>query len=145
MLICEHRLVVGTPVDLARLAVCEAALVQAREDPLIPAVVLGAVRHQHAVPVKRACVAFHRGALLGDVVLGPPGRVDAALDGGVLSGKPKRVPADGVQHVVATQHPVARDDVAERVRLRVAHVKVTRGVREHVEYVLRGTLIALVA
>ena len=41
-----------------------------------------------------------------------------------------------MQHVEAALHPVARDDVAERVRLGVTHVQVARGVREHVEHVL---------
>ena len=41
--------------------------------------------------------------------------------------------------------PVARDHVAERVRLRVTHVQVARGVREHVEHVLGGPGVARIA
>ncbi len=107
LLVREHGLVEGAPVDEARLAVREAAAVQAREDPLVPAVVLGAVRHEHAIPVERARVALHRGALLGDVRLGPARGVDAALDRRVLGGKAEAVPADGVQHVEAAHRPVA--------------------------------------
>jgi hypothetical protein len=64
-----------------------------------------------------------------------------ALDGGVLGGQAEGVPADRVEHVEATLHPVAGDDVTERVGLRVAHVQVAGGVREHVEDVLAGPLL----
>ena len=118
------------------LAVGQAALEHPQEQPLVPAVVLRVAGVQHAVPVERAGVAAHRRLLRRDVLVGPRRRVGAALDGGVLRGQAEGVPADRVQHVEAALHPVARDDVAQRVRLGVTHVQVARRVREHVEHVL---------
>ena len=141
LLVGEHRLVEGAPVDPAGLAVGEALLVQLQEQPLVPLVVLGIRGVDHAIPVEAGRVAAHRRALLGDVVVGPLARVDAALDGGAFRGQAEGVPADRVQHVEALHAPVAGDDVAERVRLRVTHVQVARGVREHVEHVLAGALV----
>ena len=46
-----------------------------------------------------------------------------------------------MQHVVAPLQPVARDHVADRERLGVAHVQVAGGVREHVEHVAAGPLV----
>ena len=43
LLVGEHRLVEGAPLDRGLLAVGKAALVQAQEDPLRPAVVVGLV------------------------------------------------------------------------------------------------------
>ena len=145
LLVGEHGLVVGAPVHPAGLAVREALLVQLEEQPLVPLVVLGVARVQHAVPVEGCRVAPHRLALLLDVGVGPLARVGAALDGRVLGGEAERVPPDRVQHVEALLAPVARDDVAERVRLRVAHVQVAGRVREHVEHVLARPLVVGVA
>ena len=141
LLVGEHGLVVRAPVDRAVLAVGQPALEHLQEEPLVPAVVLRVAGVEHAVPVERAGVAAHRRLLLLDVLVRPADRVLAALDGGVLGGQAEGVPADRVHDVEAALHPVARDDVAERVRLGVAHVQVARGVREHVEDVLLGPVV----
>ncbi len=141
LLVGQHGLVEGAPVDLAGLAVGQALLVQLQEQPLVPAVVLGVARLQHAIPVEARRVTTHRGLLLRDVVVGPAGRVEAALDRGVLGGQAEGVPADRVQHVEALLPPVAGDHVAERVGLRVTHVQVAGGVREHVEHVLTRPIV----
>jgi hypothetical protein len=62
--------------------------------------------------------------------------MDAALDGGIFSWQPERVPAEGMQHVESL-HPLhARDDVANDVIADVADVRVPRRVREHLETVV---------
>ena len=53
LLVREHGLVVRAPVDRALLAVGQAALVQALEQPLVPAVVLRVARVQDPRPVVR--------------------------------------------------------------------------------------------
>jgi hypothetical protein len=45
------------------------------------------------------------------------------------------IPADRVQHVAASQELVPGEGVTDRVRLGMAHVQVTRRVREHVHQV----------
>ena len=68
-------------------------------------------------------------------------RILTAPDSRVLGGQSEGVPADGVHDVEAALHPVPSDDVTQRVRLGMAHMQVTGGVREHVEHVLLGALI----
>jgi hypothetical protein len=136
LLVREHGLVVRAPVDPAVLAVGEALLEHLEEEPLVPLVVLGVARVQHAVPVERRGVQLHAALLLVDVLVGPRARVDAALDGRVLGRETERVPTDGVEHVEALLSPVASDDITEGVGLGMPHVQVAGRIREHVEDVL---------
>ena len=136
LLVGQHGLVVRAPVDRRGLAVGQPPLQEAQEQPLRPAVVLGVAGVQPPAPVEADAEAAERLGLGLDVGVGPLRGVLVALDRRVLRGQPEGVPADRVQHVVAAQHPVARDDVADRERLGVAHVQVAGGVREHVQHVL---------
>jgi hypothetical protein len=135
LLVGQHRLVVGAPVDQAALAVGQAALEEAVEQPLVPVEVLGVAGVEAPRPVEGDGVPLERVGLRLDVAVGPLGGVGVALDRGVLRGQAEGVPADRVQHVVAALEPVARDDVPDREDLAVAHVKVARRVGEHVEHV----------
>ncbi len=136
LLVGQHGLVLGAPVDRRALAVGQAALQEAQEQPLRPAVVRRVAGVQPTAPVEAHRVAPEGVGLRVDVGVGPRGRVLTALDGGVLGGQPEGVPSDRVQHVVAAAHPVARDHVADAERLRVTHVQVAARVREHVQHVL---------
>ena len=51
------------------------------------------------------------------------GTVAGALEGVLLGGKAERVPAHGMEHVVAQALLVARDDVGRRVALGVTHME----------------------
>src|SRR4029453_9518321 len=93
LLVPEPRLVVRAPLDRGSLPVREAALEEAQELPLLPAVVVGLVRRGQATP---ACPPADtpvgaRDRL--DVALGAHSRVHALADGGVLGRKPERVEA----------------------------------------------------
>ncbi len=144
LLVREHGLVVGAPVDGALLAVGETALVQPLEQPLVPVVVLRVARVQNAGPVERHAIGAEAGLLLRDVRVGPLARVRAALDGGVLGRQSERVPADRVEDVVAAVAPDARHDVGVQVVLGVPHVQVAGRVREHRQHVLAraGVVVA---
>ncbi len=142
MLVGQNRLIDRIPVDPGILAVREALLVHLEEQPLVPLVVLGVGRVDHARPVEGCGITAHRRALLIDVVVGPRDGIQVALDGGVLGRKAEGVPPDGVKHVIAAVAPVAGNDVAERIRFRVPHVQVPRGVGEHVEHVLARPVIS---
>ncbi len=48
-----------------------------------------------------------------------------------------------MQHVVAAVTPETRDDVGVEVVLRVAHVQITRRIREHREHVLARTRVVV--
>ncbi len=135
LLVGQHGLVVGAPVDRRILAVGQPALTEAQEQPLGPVVVLRVGGVQPPVPVQAQAVALERVRLGLDVGVGPLGGALAVLDRGILRGQTEGVPADRMQHVVTALAQVAGDDIAHHERLRVAHVQVTRGVGEHVEHV----------
>ena len=131
LLVGQHGLVVGAPVDRAVLAVGQAPLAELQEQPLGPAVVLRVGGVQPVRPVEGDRVATERLRLGLDVGVGVDRRVLVVLDRGVLGGQTEGVPADRVQHVEALLPPVARDDVVQRHHLGVAHVQVAGGVGEH--------------
>ena len=131
LLVGEHGLVVGAPVDERGLAVRQPALEQAQEQPLRPAVVLRVGGVQTTRPVEAHAVAADGLGLRLDVVVRVRRGVLVALDRGVLGGQAEGVPADRVQHVVALEPPVAGHHVVQREDLAVPHVQVTRRVREH--------------
>jgi hypothetical protein len=68
--------------------------------------------------------------------------VAALVDGGVLGVQPERVVAHRPQDVEALTAPDVREHVAQRVVEDVAHVKLARGVREHLEDVRRAPLVS---
>ena len=132
LLVGQHGLVLGAPVDVAALAVGQPALEEPQEQPLVPPVVLRVAGLQPARPVERRRVPAERRRLRLDVLVGPVDGVRVVPDRRVLGGQPERVPADRVQHVLAAQEVVPGHRVADGVRLGVPHVQVARRVREHV-------------
>ena len=143
LLVREHGLVDGTPLDRRVLLVGESALVQLQEDPLRPAVVLGLVRRELARPVDRPAHPLHLPADRGDVALGHLARMAALADRGVLGGQAERVVAHRVQHGEAGPTALMAEHVAHRVVLDVPHVQLARWVRQHLEHV-RGRRAARV-
>ena len=135
LLVGQHGLVLRAPVDVAALAVGQAALEEPQEQPLVPPVVLRVAGLQPPRPVERRRVPAERRRLGLDVLVGPVDRVRVVPDRRVLRGQAERVPADRVQHVLAAQEPVPGHRVADGVRLGVPHVQVARRVREHVDQV----------
>ena len=140
LLVREHGLVDRAPLDRRLLAVGEAALEEAEEEPLRPAVVLGLVRRELAVPVDRPAHAVHLPADRGDVALGDDARMPALADRGVLGGQAERVVAHRPQHAEAAPAAEVGDDVADRVVEDVPHVQLARRVRQHLDDVRLGAL-----
>ena len=138
LLVGEHGLALGAPVDRVLLAVDQTPLPQLLEDPLAPTVVIGAARLNQAIHVVGKAHALHGSEGLVHVLIGPCGGLGVVLDGRVLSGKTESVETDGMQHVVAAHTGLAGHGVADGVVAGVAHVQVTRRVREHLEDVLLG-------
>ena len=135
LLVGQHGLVLGAPVDVAALAVGQPPLVEPQEQPLVPAVVLGVAGRQPPRPVERRRVPAEGRRLRLDVLVRPVRGVRVVPDRRVLRGQPERVPPDRVQHVLPAQEPVPGHRVADRVRLGMPHVQVARWVREHVDQV----------
>ena len=133
LLVREHGLVVRAPLHRRGLPVHEAALEEAQELPLLPAVVAGVVRRGQAIPVVRPADAPIRPRDGLDVALGALARVDALADRGVLGRQAERVEALRMEDVHPVSRAEARGDVADRVHEHVPHVQRPRRVREHLE------------
>ena len=131
LLVGEHRVAAGAPVDRVLLAVDQALLVHLGEHPLAPPVVLGVAGAHEAVVVIGEAHAAHGGQGVVHVLVGPLGGLGVVLDGRVLGGQAKGVEADGVQHVKAAHAGLASHGVADGVVAGVAHVQVAGGIREH--------------
>ena len=135
LLVGQDGLALRAPVDPAFLAVGQAALEHAQEDPLVPLVVVGEAGVDLAAPVVADAHALELGPHVGDVVEGPGLRMGAVLDGRVLGRHAQGVPADGVEDVGPGHALLAGDDVADRVVADVAHVDAAGGIGVHLETV----------
>ena len=138
LFVSKHRLALGAPIDRVLLAIDQSAFPQLLENPLAPAIVIGTAGLDQAIHVIGKAHALHRGERLIHILIGPSRSLGIVLDSGVLGGQAKGVKTDGMQHVKATHASLARHGVANGIVARMAHVKVARGVREHLEHVLLG-------
>jgi hypothetical protein len=143
LLVGEHGLAGVAPVHVGLLAKGQAFLKHLQKEPLLPPVVLRPARGDFPFPVVAEAHPFELGAHVGDVGVGPPGRVGPVGNGGVLGWHPEGVPAHGVQHV-ETAHPlVARHHIADGVVAHVAHVNVAGRIRKHLQQVILGPVRVL--
>ena len=135
LLVGENRLVVRAPLDRRLLAVGEAALVHAQEDPLGPAVVLGLVRAEFARPVDGDAEPAELPAERRDRLVGRLARLLSRLDRVVLGGEAEGVVAHRVEDVFAPAPVEVRHRVPDGVVLQVPDVRLAARVREHLEHV----------
>ena len=140
LLVGQHGLVLGAPVDGAVLAVGQTTLVELQEQPLRPAVVVLVGGVEGARPVEGRGVSLARLDRLGDVGAGVVVGVRVVADRGVLGRQPEGVEPHRVEHLEAALPPVAGHHVVQGEDLGVTHVQVTAGVGEHRE---RVALLAL--
>ena len=135
LLVGEHRLTALAPVHRRAPAVGQSALEHAREQPLVPAVVLGQAGRDLAVPGVADAETLELPFHVGDVLERPRLRVRVVLDRRVLRRQAERIPAERVEDVEPA-HPLgARHDVANHVVAHVTDVRVPGRVREHLEAV----------
>ena len=104
LLIRQDSSALGTPVDLALLAISQAFLVELEEEPLIPLVVFRQAGSDFAGPIVCETQAGHLGFHSGDVLQSPLAGWRIVCDRRVLSWKPERIPSHGMEHVIAI-HP----------------------------------------
>ena len=131
----EHGVVDRTPVHGRAPAIGQALLEHAREQPLVPVVVVRQAGRQLALPRVADPETLQLPLHVGDVAERGRFGVDAALDRGVLRGQAERVPPERVQDVETLQPLQPRDDVADDVVANVPDVRVPGGIREHFEAV----------
>src|SRR5215204_2532911 len=76
----QYGLLFWTPVNLRSLLVSQTSLEHLQEEPLVPLVIVGAVRSNFARPVVADAETLHLPAHMRDVVFGPIKRVYTAFD-----------------------------------------------------------------
>ena len=101
LLVREHALAGGAPVDGHLLFVGEPFLEELEENPLRPLVVFRVGRADLAVPVKRDAERLDLLFKASDVLRRDLRRMDVVLDRVVLGRQAERVPADRIKDVIA--------------------------------------------
>src|SRR5262249_29598838 len=139
----EHGFFFGTPIDCGFAFVSETALPHLEKEPLIPLVVIGPMGGDLAGPVIADSEAPHLSFHMNDIFFSPIAWLDAALDGRLLCGLAKTIPADRMEHIKALQPLVPGQGVPNRIVAHVAHVQKSRGVRQHFQCVKLGPRIFL--
>jgi hypothetical protein len=133
LLVGQHRLARRTPVDGRPPAIGQSPLEHLDEDELLPLVIGRVTRGELPIPVVGDAQLLELRAHVVDVLVGPDGRMDAVLDGGVLGGKTEGVPAHRMQHVEAAHPLVPGQEISDRIHADMAHMDAPRRVRKHLE------------
>ena len=135
LLVGQHGLAAGAPVDRGQGPVGQAGLPEAQEDELVPLDVGRVVAVDLAAPVVDGAEPAQRRRQLGDPGVGEDPRMGPGLDGGVLGGQAEGVEPDRAEDALALHGLVADGQVAEGVVADVALVRRPRGVRVHAQRV----------
>jgi hypothetical protein len=139
LLVGQHGLVHRIPVHRRHFPVHQPLFMQAGEEPLLPAVIVGIAGGKFPPPVEAEAQGFELLAHVIDVAAGPGGGGRLVGDGGIFRRQPEGVPAHGVQDVLTQHALVTGDDVGDGVVANVPHVQPATGVGEH------GQAVVLVA
>eukprot|EP00048_Salpingoeca_helianthica_P006904 m.104185 g.104185 ORF g.104185 m.104185 type:complete len:420 (+) comp14167_c0_seq1:1660-2919(+) len=131
LLVGQHGVVDGIPVDGSGALVGKAALMHAQEQPLGPLVIARVTGRDLARPVKRKAQRLQLLLHGGNVSVCPLACRHATLTRRVLGGQTKGIPPDRVDHLEASHAFVAGHSVADGVHTHVTHVQVTARVRKH--------------
>ena len=127
----QDDLVLRAPVDGAHGLVGQPGLEELQEQPLLPAVVLGVAGDDLARPVEAGAHEPHLAAHVVDVAVRPHGRMNAAVDGGVLGRQAEAVEAHREQDVESLHPTHPREDVRPGHGIPVTDVQVAGRVGIH--------------
>ena len=131
LLIGEHGLVDGIPVDGGVLLVGQAGVEELQEQPLGPAVVIGMAGRQLPAPVDRQAQLAELLAHRGDVLVGPGPWINAPLNRRVFGRQAEGIPAHRMQDPLAPQPLHPGDHIGDHVIAHMAHVQVPRRIGKH--------------
>ncbi len=135
LLVGQHRLAAGAPVDRGLGPVGETGGQERQEDDLVPLDVLRVVAADLPPPVVDGPERGDRLLQLGDAGLGEHPGVGARLDGGVFRRQAEGVEPERGEDGVPQHGPMTDQQVTEGVVADVAHVRRARRVRVHAEHV----------
>ncbi len=133
LLVGQYGLARGAPVDRRFLLVGETLLVELKEEPLRPFVVVGPAGDHLPGPVDGHAQPPELPVDGGDGRFGEAARRLPGLDGHVLGVQTEGVVPHGMKHPLPLVAAEAGDDVAHGVVLDVPHVRAARRVGEHLE------------
>ncbi len=131
LLVSQHRLAVGAPVNGSLGAVSQPLLEEFQEEPLRPPIIVRQARNDFPVPVVNGADGLELLTHVIDIVHRPFKRMDTALDSGVLRRQPEGVESHRVEHVEAPHPLVAGVGVRRRHGIPVADMQVAGGVGKH--------------
>ncbi len=137
-LLARQRPVVGAPVHRRLLAIGEALLQEAQEEPLVPVVVTRVGRDHLGLPGERRAHRPELATHVLDVRHRPGEWVPTAPDRGILGRQTEGIEADREEHVVAVHPAIAGERVAGRDDVPVPDMQVARRVRVHRQHVVLG-------
>ena len=136
LLIRKHRCALWTPIHFALLAVGESLLVELEEEPLVPLVIFRKAGRDLARPVVGKAKALHLRLHVGDVAQRPLTWRRVRGNGRVLRRQSKRIPAHGMENVVAVHPHVAGKRVPNGVVAHVPHMQSPGRIRQHLKHVV---------
>ena len=133
LLVCQYRLISGTPVDGCLASDGQASLEQLQEDPLRPAVEAWIGGVDFVAPVEAATASLQlRFSEALDVFRGQQPRMDAAFDGEVFAVNAEGVEAHWLEDMLPAHGCKAAVDVGTGEGVHVADVQpLGRRVRKH--------------
>ncbi len=131
LLVGQHGVVHRVPVHHRGLLIDDTLLEQAREQPLLPAVIVRLAGGHFARPVHAQAQRLQLLLHVLDVGIGPGGGRHVVGHRGILGRQAESVPAHRLHHVVALHLVIAAKHVADGVVAHMAHVQLARRVGEH--------------
>ena len=143
LLVGEHGLIDGIPIDRRLLPRDETGCQEVQEKRLLMLVIARIAGCEFARPVERQAHRFELRAHRVDVGVSPCRRMRGALHRGGFRRQAEGVPAHRMQHVETAGALVARYHVAHRVIADVAHMDAAGGVRKHLQRVVFRTRVRL--
>src|SRR5216683_4847510 len=131
LLVGEHGLIDGIPIDHPCLLVGNAHFQHAQKQPLVPTVVLRSAGGEFSAPIQGEPQGFELSLHVGDIVEGPLRGRHLVRHGRIFGGQPEGVPTHGLQHVSSVHAHESREYVADGVIAHMPHVQEAAWIGEH--------------
>ena len=131
LLVGEHGVVDRIPIDRRGFAIHQPAREKAREQLLLPAIVIRIASGELARPINGQPQPPHLLSHLRDIVARPAGGVDFVVDRGVFRRQAESVPSHRLHHFAPAHAPLAGNHIADGVVAHMPHVQPPGRIRKH--------------
>ncbi len=137
LLIGETGLAAGAPIDREFLLIGKSLLEHLHENPLGPLVELRICGIQLHIPVIERIDLLQLTLDVLHILLCGDGRMNAHLDGIVLSRKSEGIPAHGMDHILALDQLVTGPGIGDHIASPVSYMQAgARRIRKHIQTVV---------